>query len=173
MLLPLLLLEQILPLTYIGAERTRTYSKTHITWSLSSQSIGASRADIQKTCHVSATYFCVTSPQTWKTTTSNFCVLDLFTELLPGNALIKSVTICWCKCCRFLLLKSALRSHFGMFNIGPMLPSKDMWLLKQINDGSGYSLWYFTRRKTIQWPITGDVLFCSHTSQITTVIKSQ
>jgi hypothetical protein len=61
-------------LTYIVAERAWTYS-TYITWSLSNQSIGASVGSIENTA--SSIVACWT----------------VFTELLPGNVLIKSVTI--------------------------------------------------------------------------------
>jgi hypothetical protein len=47
------------------------------------------------TCHVTATYCCVMSPRSRKTQLSLLLrVGPLFTELVPCNALIKSVTIC-------------------------------------------------------------------------------
>jgi hypothetical protein len=59
---------------YIAAEWTWTYSK-HFTWSLSSQSIGASVGTAENTA--SSVVACWT----------------VFTELLPGNMLIKSVAL--------------------------------------------------------------------------------
>jgi hypothetical protein len=61
-------------LTYIADARTQTHSK-HITWSLSNQYTGASVGSTEDT------------------TSSIVACWTVFTELLPGNALIKSVTI--------------------------------------------------------------------------------
>jgi hypothetical protein len=84
---------------YIAAERTWTYSKhtSYIIWSLSNQSIGASIGTTEKACHVITIHFCDVAVNTETTTSSLVASWTLFTELLPGNALIKSVTAsCFC-----------------------------------------------------------------------------
>jgi hypothetical protein len=55
-----LLLSLEILLTYIDAAQTRTY-REHITWSLSSLSIGALASPTENTCHVISKHCCVTS----------------------------------------------------------------------------------------------------------------
>jgi hypothetical protein len=53
----------------------------------------------ESTCHVTTNHHCATSPRAQKTTT--VVCWTVFTELLPGNALIKSVTIYIWSCVNF------------------------------------------------------------------------
>jgi hypothetical protein len=46
-------------------------------------------------CHVTTSHCCMTSPRSWKTASSIVVCWIVCTELLPGNALIKSVTLCY------------------------------------------------------------------------------
>jgi hypothetical protein len=84
-------LERIVTLTYIAAERTWTYSK-QISRDRYPASLLARRSDLEKTA------------------SSIVACSIVFTELLPGNALIKSVTILWVrfhiwiKCSRHILI---------------------------------------------------------------------
>jgi hypothetical protein len=63
----LLLLLQLRNSTHLYSRGTDIHHRKHVTWSLSSQSIGTSCTDIEKTCHVTATHCCVTSQWTRKT----------------------------------------------------------------------------------------------------------
>jgi hypothetical protein len=78
---------------YIAAERTWTCSK-HISRDRYSASLLGRRSDLQKSCHVITIHCCNFTADTENTASSIVACWTVFTGLLLGNALIKSVKIC-------------------------------------------------------------------------------
>jgi hypothetical protein len=74
-------------LTYTDAARTRTYRK-HITWSLTSQSIGAFVGPTENTRHVTVTYCCVTPPRTQGKHSFLYCCVRVFRALPRDDVLL-------------------------------------------------------------------------------------
>jgi hypothetical protein len=80
--------------TYIDAARTQTYRK-HITWSLSSQSIGSLAGPTENIGHVTATYCCVTSPRTQRKHSFTYCCVPVF-RAWPRNDVLLLLRVGTC-----------------------------------------------------------------------------
>jgi hypothetical protein len=77
---------------YVAAERTWTCSK-HTLRDRYPASLLARRSDLEKTFHVITIHYCDVIADTENTVSSIVACCTVFTELLPGNSLFKSVTI--------------------------------------------------------------------------------